>query len=161
MILSSITCLLYTSKQIEKKLDEESVSESSECPSSLIISPSLLPEYSPEYTFDSFVVGHSNDLAYNIDVYKRQGYVLLVKDPSRVFVGTSSDFKSGQMGMKIFDMAEKENAVAVINAGEFADPGGQGTGNNPMAVSYTHLDVYKRQPQLRLFLQQPDIRKKS
>ena len=53
-------------KQIEKKLDEESVSESSECPSSLIISPSLLPEYSPEYTFDSFVVGHSNDLAYNM-----------------------------------------------------------------------------------------------
>lgn len=53
-------------KQIEKKLDEESVSESSERPSSLIISPSLLPEYSPEYTFDSFVVGHSNDLAYNM-----------------------------------------------------------------------------------------------
>lgn len=65
------------------------------------------------------------------------GYVLLVKDPSRVFVGTSSNFKSGQMGMKIFDMAEKENAVAVINAGEFADPGGQGTGNNPMGITYS------------------------
>lgn len=41
------------------------------------------------------------------------------------------------MGMKIFDMAEKENAVAVINAGEFADPGGQGTGNNPMGITYS------------------------
>ncbi|MGN1120964.1 MAG: phosphodiester glycosidase family protein [Eubacteriales bacterium] len=65
------------------------------------------------------------------------GYVLLVKDPSRVFVGTSSDFTQGLVGMKIFDMAKKENAVAVINAGEFADPGGQGTGNNPMGITYS------------------------
>ncbi|MBP3580728.1 MAG: phosphodiester glycosidase family protein [Clostridia bacterium] len=65
------------------------------------------------------------------------GYVLLVKDPSRVFVGTSSDFKSGLTGKTIFDIAKKENAVAAINAGEFADPGGQGTGNNPMGVTYS------------------------
>ncbi len=65
------------------------------------------------------------------------GYVLLVKDPSRVFVGTSSDFKSGLTGKNIFDIAKKENAVAAINAGEFADPGGQGTGNNPMGVTYS------------------------
>ena len=65
------------------------------------------------------------------------GYVLLVKDPSRMFVGTSSDFKQGLVGMNIFDMAKKENAVAVINAGEFADPGGSGTGNNPMGVTFS------------------------
>lgn len=65
------------------------------------------------------------------------GYVLLIKDPSRVYVGTSSDFKSNQVGMKIFDMAAKEDAVAIINAGEFADPGGQGTGNNPMGITYS------------------------
>ena len=65
------------------------------------------------------------------------GYVLLVKDPSRVYVGTSSDFKSGLVGMNIFNMAKKEDAVAVINAGEFADPGGSGTGNNPMGITYS------------------------
>ncbi len=65
------------------------------------------------------------------------GYVLLVKDPSRVFVGTSSDFKHGLVGMTIFDIAKKEDAIAVINAGEFADPGGQGTGNNPMGITYS------------------------
>lgn len=65
------------------------------------------------------------------------GYVLRVKDPSRMFVGTSSDFKQGLVGMNIFDMAKKENAVAVINAGEFADPGGSGTGNNPMGVTFS------------------------
>lgn len=65
------------------------------------------------------------------------GYILLVKDPSRVFVGTSSDFKQGLVGMKIFDIAVKEDAIAVINAGEFADPGGHGTGNNPMGITYS------------------------
>lgn len=65
------------------------------------------------------------------------GYVMLVKDPSRVFIGTSSDFKHNKMGMTIFNVAEKENAIAAINAGEFADPGGSGTGNNPMGITYS------------------------
>ena len=65
------------------------------------------------------------------------GYMLIVKDPSRVFVGTASDFKQGLKGMKIFDMAKKEDAVAIINAGEFSDPGGQGDGNNPLGITYS------------------------
>lgn len=65
------------------------------------------------------------------------GYVLLVKDPTRVFVGTSSDFTKGLAGMRIFDIVQKENAVAAINAGEFADPGGTGTGSNPMGITYS------------------------
>lgn len=65
------------------------------------------------------------------------GYVLLVKDPSRLYVGTSSDFTKNLPGINIFKMAEKENPVAIINAGEFADPGGMGTGNNPMGLTYS------------------------
>lgn len=69
------------------------------------------------------------------------GYILLVKDPSRVFVGTSSDFKHGLYGMNVYDMAKKEDAVAVVNAGEFADPGGQGTGNTPLGLTYSKGEV--------------------
>lgn len=65
------------------------------------------------------------------------GYVLLVKDPSRIFVGTSSDFKQELPGINIFNMAEKEDAVAIINAGEFSDPGGVGDGSNPMGITYS------------------------
>ena len=65
------------------------------------------------------------------------GYVLLVKDPSRVYVGTSSNYKQGLPGAKIFDMAKKENAIALINAGEFADIGGQGNGATPMGLTYS------------------------
>ena len=66
-----------------------------------------------------------------------KAYVLLVKDPSRVFVGTSSDYKSGKHGINIFKLAEKYNAVAAINGGEFSDPGGVGTGNNPIGITYS------------------------
>ncbi len=66
-----------------------------------------------------------------------KAYILLVKDPSRVFVGTSSDYKSNAYGMNIFNLAKKYNAVAAINGGEFSDPGGVGTGNNPIGITYS------------------------
>lgn len=71
----------------------------------------------------------------NGSTYK--AYVLLVRDPSRVFVGTSSDFKSGKQGARIFETAKKYNAVAAINGGEFHDAGGVGTGDNPIGTTYS------------------------
>ncbi len=77
------------------------------------------------------------------------GYVLLVKDPSRLFVGTSSDFTRDVMGMTIFDMTAKEDAIAATNAGEFDDPGGMGKGSHPLGVTFSKgkcvwNDSYKR-----------------
>lgn len=66
-----------------------------------------------------------------------KAYVLLVKDPARVFVGTSSDYKSGKQGMNIFNLTAKYDAVAAINGGEFSDPGGVGTGDNPIGITYS------------------------
>ena len=66
-----------------------------------------------------------------------KAYILLVKDPSRVFVGTSSDFKSGKQGARIFDVVKKYNAIAAINGGEFYDRGGVGTGDNPIGTTYS------------------------
>ena len=64
-------------------------------------------------------------------------YILLVRDPSRVYVGTSSNYQSGKAGIRIFDIAEREGAVAAINAGEFSDPNGQGTGDTPIGLTYS------------------------
>ncbi len=66
-----------------------------------------------------------------------KAYVLLVKDPSRVFVGTSSDFQGDAPGARIFDIVEWENAVAAINAGEYWAVGGSGTGDKPIALTYS------------------------
>ena len=67
-----------------------------------------------------------------------KGYVLLVKDPSRVFVGVATDnFTDATTGLRIFDMAEKYNAVAAINGGEYPDAGGVGTGGRPIGLTYS------------------------
>ncbi len=65
-----------------------------------------------------------------------KAYILLVRDPSRVYVGTSSDYKSNQTGIRIFDIVKREGAVAAINGGEFFDDGGGGTGNNPIGLTF-------------------------
>lgn len=66
-----------------------------------------------------------------------KGYMLLVKDPARVFVGTSSDFKSGKAGMRIFEAVEKYNAVCAINGGEFPDGAGGGNGGMPIGITFS------------------------
>ena len=63
-----------------------------------------------------------------------RGYVMLVRDPSRVYAATSSDFKSGQPGLKIQDALAKEGAVAAINGGGFPDVNGVGLGNVPIGL---------------------------
>ncbi len=69
---------------------------------------------------------------------KFMAYVMVVKDPERVKVGVSSDnFKSSAAGIRIFDMAKKYNAKVLINAGEFPDGGGQGSGARPIGITYS------------------------
>ena len=63
-------------------------------------------------------------------------YILLVRDPSRVYVGTSSDFNSGKAGIRLFDIVKREGCIAAINGGEFNDAGGMGTGDVPMGLTY-------------------------
>ena len=65
-------------------------------------------------------------------------YILLVKDPSRIYVGTSSDFSDTTVpGVDIFQIAKKEKCIAAINGGGFSDPGGVGTGNTPIGITYS------------------------
>lgn len=70
-----------------------------------------------------------------------RAYVMLIKDPSRVYVGTT-DFNSG-VGIRIFEIADRENAVAAINAGEYRDDGGSGIGDLPIGLTYSKgVQVY-------------------
>lgn len=65
-----------------------------------------------------------------------KAYVLLVKDPSRVFVGPSFEYSSSGYGKRIFDAASMEGAIAAINAGEYPD-NGFSTGSVPLGITYS------------------------
>jgi exopolysaccharide biosynthesis protein len=75
----------------------------------------------------------------NGSTYK--AYVLLVKDPANVFVGTStSNYGSATIGAQIFTVVNRYKdigAVAAINGGEFPDDGGQGRGEKPKGLTYS------------------------
>ena len=60
------------------------------------------------------------------------GNMMIVKDPSRVFVGTCKHFNEiEEMGDKLGEMIEQNDAIAGINGGGFYDPNGYGTGSVP------------------------------
>ena len=51
-------------------------------------------------------------------------YVMIVRDPSRVYLATSSDqFSTSIPGTRITEQIEKEGAIAAVNAGAFFDNG--------------------------------------
>ena len=67
-----------------------------------------------------------------------KAYIMLVPDPSRVYVGTASqNFASASEGKRIFALVKQENCLAAINGGEFADDGGVGNGARPMGLTYS------------------------
>lgn len=71
-----------------------------------------------------------------------QAYLLIVRDPSRVFVGTGANYKAGATGgLRIFEAANKYNAVAAINGGEFRDEGGMGAGDKPMGITFSQGEL--------------------
>ena len=66
------------------------------------------------------------------------GYMLVVLDPQRVFVGMPDDF--GGVGLTLEEMVKKYDAVGGINAGGFKDDGGTGLGGLPEGI--TVVDGY-------------------
>lgn len=59
------------------------------------------------------------------------GHMLIVLDPSRVFVGMPDEYGYSAYGLTLDVMCEKYNAVGGINAGGFYDPSGAGLGGFP------------------------------
>ncbi len=64
-----------------------------------------------------------------------KGYMMVVRDPSRVSVGVSNDgFPSYTKGRLLHEIAQRYDAVAALNGGGFEDGGGQGNGGTPTGV---------------------------
>ena len=61
---------------------------------------------------------------------KFTGYMLIVLDPSRVVLGCEPSYLFAR-GFEVDHFVEKADAVAGINGGGFADPGGFGDGSSP------------------------------
>ncbi len=63
-----------------------------------------------------------------------KGVMMIVHDPSRLFVGRPDTYGEGSAGLTLRQMMKKYNAAAGINAGGFYDPNGSGTGGIPDGI---------------------------
>ena len=63
-----------------------------------------------------------------------RGRIMIVKDPSRVYIRTIPSFSEGGSGQKVIDMANADGAIAGMNAGGFYDPEGHGRGGMPLGA---------------------------
>ncbi len=70
-----------------------------------------------------------------IDGSTYSGKMFIVKDPSRVFVGTSTDnFSPSIRGLRVDEIIDRYDAIAGTNAGMFEDVGGVGDGSMPLGI---------------------------
>lgn len=63
-----------------------------------------------------------------------KGKMLIVKDPSRVFVGTSGAFGEEYRGTTVMNMVKNNECTAGTNAGGFEDKNGMGAGGVPLGL---------------------------
>lgn len=63
-----------------------------------------------------------------------KGKLMIVKDPSRVVVGTPPALGGDAFGEKLDDMIKRTGAIGGINAGGFADDNGMGSGGTPIGI---------------------------
>ncbi|MBR5136674.1 MAG: phosphodiester glycosidase family protein [Clostridia bacterium] len=62
------------------------------------------------------------------------GVMMIIKDPSRIFLGTPGDFNTVTSGKTLPEMVAATGAVGGINAGGFEDESGKGSGAVPMGL---------------------------
>ncbi len=65
---------------------------------------------------------------------KYKGKMLIVNDPSRVFVGTIPTFGDDLEGMTVTEIAKSHGCIAATNAGGFLDIDGVGKGGMPIGI---------------------------
>jgi len=67
------------------------------------------------------------------------GYLAVIYDPSRIRAVVTSNI--GSSGEYLSEMSRKNNALVGINAGGFADDGGDGTGGIPLGITISNGEI--------------------
>lgn len=129
--------LYLTEDEIAKIVNgEASTTEVETTNASLITIPSTEQSTDIESNGDSVEIPASATSSDGIEIVNikgstYKGVLMIVDDPSRLFVGTPGGFGADFSGISLSDMIKNNKAVGGINAGGFFDPGGGGNGGIP------------------------------
>lgn len=70
------------------------------------------------------------------------GYMIVILDPHRVFVGMPEGYGPGYSGMSLEELVKKYDAIGGINGGGFNDVGGSGLGGDPQGLTVVQGEYY-------------------
>jgi len=63
-----------------------------------------------------------------------KGKMLIINDPSRLYVATPAEFGLESGGLRVEEMVRRDGATAGVNGGAFEDENGVGNGGKPMGI---------------------------
>ena len=154
--LKFVPHIYYSNEEVDAILERNSVSAGdSETDTSLIVIEKPTPTPSPEELTaaqatreaaeaeptpsptpqpENLLSSEDGIEVYSVVGGTYQGYMMVVKDPSRVTVGTCRDKFDGSKGLQLKDIAKRYDAIAAINGGGFEDSGGVGNGGTPVGL---------------------------
>ncbi|MDO4865543.1 MAG: phosphodiester glycosidase family protein [Clostridia bacterium] len=153
--LKFVPHIFYSNAEFQEILDRNSVAASeSETDTSMIViagpaaEATPVPEEQPEAqeggpvavqpastpTPENLLSSEDGIEVYEVKGGTYMGYMMVVKDPSRVTCGVCRDKFNSQKGLQLKDIAKRYNAVAAINGGGFEDDGGVGNGGKPIGL---------------------------
>ena len=127
--------LFLSQERIEEIMgDKEVIIETEEVDTSLVTISAVKREPGTENTGPGAEENEDNDGIEFVEVKGAsfRGIMMVVHDPTRVFVGTPDAF--GNRGLTLEEMIEKYDAIGGINAGGFYDPNGSGMGGIPDGI---------------------------
>lgn len=95
------------------------------------------PKFIVETIFDKSVYYEKGIEFHDIEGSTFTGKMMVVADPSRVFIGTPRDSYNGQPGLSVPEIADRYGAIAAVNGGFFVDTGGVGDGGTPLGFVFS------------------------
>ena len=147
--LKFIPHIYYSNAEVDAIMERNSVSAGdSETDTSMIVIEKPTPTPSPEEIAaarvevtpsptpppENLLTSEDGIEVFSVVGGTYQGYMMVVKDPARVTVGTCRDKFDGSKGLQLKDIAKRYDAIGAINGGGFEDSGGVGNGGTPVGL---------------------------
>ena len=93
---------------------------------------------------ENLIVDEDGIEIYEVHGATYNGWIMVVKDPSRVGVGVCRENFSSKEGLVLHEIIQRHNAIAGINGGGFSDDGGLGNGGKPIGLVICNGEVLNK-----------------
>jgi len=134
--LKFVPHIYYTNKTVDAIIERNSIAAPTEDTDTSLITINTGMDESGNAAED-----YKDIEVFEVNGSTYHGYMMVVRDPSRVSVGVCRENFNDQPGLQLYEIAERYGAVAAINGGAFEDGGGVGNGGKPMGLVFSEGEL--------------------